>query len=159
MIAQAQLFSDHLTLESPSTEGIKYAGSKLKLIPHILNLARKVNAQTVLDGFSGTTRVSQAFAQCGYDVVCNDHAVWSEVLGTCYLKGKAQREYLALIEHLNALAPKMDGSRSSMVVTRISKSSQSDLGRFITLENWMRFVRRSRDFLLIWLRSAWHLRA
>jgi len=106
MNAQAQLFSDELSFETPSTEGIKYAGSKLKLIPQILQLARKVNAKTVLDGFSGTTRVSQAFAQSGYDVVCNDHAILSEVFGTCYLKGKAPREYSDLIEHLNATPPK-----------------------------------------------------
>ena len=69
MNAQAQLFSNELTFETPSTEGIKYAGSKLKLISQILRLARKVNAKTVFDGFSGTTRVSQAFAQSGYDVM------------------------------------------------------------------------------------------
>jgi adenine-specific DNA-methyltransferase len=106
MNAQAQLFCDELTYETPSTEGIKYAGSKLKLIPQILQLARKVSANTVFDGFSGTTRVSQAFAQSGYEVICNDHAVWSEVFGTCYLKGKAPHEYRALIEHLNGLPPK-----------------------------------------------------
>jgi adenine-specific DNA-methyltransferase len=106
MNAQAQLFCDELTYETPSTEGIKYAGSKLKLIPQILQLARKVNANTVFDGFSGTTRVSQAFAQSGYDVICNDHAVWSEVFATCYLKGNSPREYCALIEHLNNLPPK-----------------------------------------------------
>jgi adenine-specific DNA-methyltransferase len=32
--------------------------------------------------------------------------VWSEVFGTCYLKGRAPQEYQALIEQLNALAPK-----------------------------------------------------
>jgi len=106
MNAQAQLFCDELTYETPSTEGIKYAGSKLKLIPQILQLARKVHANTVFDGFSGTTRVSQAFAQSGYDVICNDHAVWSEVFAICYLKGKAPREYNDLIEHLNNLPPK-----------------------------------------------------
>jgi adenine-specific DNA-methyltransferase len=108
MNAQAQLFCDELTYETPSTEGIKYAGSKLKLIPQILQLARKVNANTVFDGFSGTTRVSQAFAQSGYDVICNDHAIWSEVFGTCYLKGKTPHEYCALIDHLNGL-PQKDG--------------------------------------------------
>ncbi len=106
MSAQTQLFSDELTFDTPSTEGIKYAGSKLKLIPQILQLARKVNATSVFDGFSGTTRVSQAFAHSGYDVVCNDHAVWSEVFGTCYLHGKAPREYSALIQHLNAVPPR-----------------------------------------------------
>lgn len=106
MSAQAQLFCDELTYETPSTEGIKYAGSKLKLIPQILQLARKVNAKTVFDGFAGTTRVSQAFAQSGYGVVCNDHAVWSEVFGICYLQGGFPEKYGALIEHLNSVAPR-----------------------------------------------------
>ena len=68
-----------------TTEGIKYAGSKLKLLPHILRLASTVQPQTVFDGFSGTTRVSQAFAQAGYRVISNDVAVWSRVFGECYL--------------------------------------------------------------------------
>jgi len=102
------LFED-LVLDAPPTEGIKYAGSKLKLIPHILMLAKRVNARTVLDGFSGTTRVSQAFAKTGYTVVSNDVAVWSEVMATCYLLNKKKREeYQPLIEHLNATRP-IDG--------------------------------------------------
>jgi adenine-specific DNA-methyltransferase len=105
MTVQSQLFSEIAVVGSPATEGIKYAGSKLKLIPRILELARKVGAKTVLDGFSGTTRVSQAFARSGYDVICNDHAVWSEVFGTCYLKGRAPREYRELVRHLNGVPP------------------------------------------------------
>lgn len=102
------LFKD-LFLDATPTEGIKYAGSKLKLIPHILQLAKRVNAGTVLDGFSGTTRVSQAFAKSGYNVVCNDIAVWSEVMATCYLLNKKKREeYQPLIEHLNTIPP-IDG--------------------------------------------------
>ena len=93
-------------LPSPPTEGIKYAGSKLNLLPHILRLVEKVGARTVLDGFSGTTRVSQALAKSGCAVVCNDIAVWSEVFGTCYLLNKKSRgEYRPLIDHLNAVAP------------------------------------------------------
>ncbi len=90
----------------PSTQGIKYAGSKLKLIPQILDLVQKVNAKTILDGFSGTTRVSQAFAKLGYNVVCNDISSWSKVLGTCYLLNtKPRSEYQHLIDHLNAIPP------------------------------------------------------
>jgi adenine-specific DNA-methyltransferase len=105
MSVQPALFDDFLC-DAPPTEGIKYAGSKLKLIPQILQLARKVQAKTVFDGFAGTTRVSQAFAREGYQVVCNDHAVWSEVFGTCYLLGDKPREYQQLMAHLNALPPK-----------------------------------------------------
>lgn len=105
---QLSLFND-LVLEAPPTEGVKYAGSKLKLISHILLLAKRVEAKSVLDAFSGTTRVSQAFAKTGYQVFCNDVAVWSEVFGTCYLLNqKAAGEYQELIDHLNAVSP-VDG--------------------------------------------------
>lgn len=108
MTQMLSLFDD-LVLDAPPTEGIKYAGSKLKLIPQILRLVKKVGAKTVLDGFSGTTRVSQALARLGYTVVCNDVAVWSEVFGACYLLNKKNREaYQPLIDHLNSLPP-VDG--------------------------------------------------
>ena len=59
-----------------------------------------------MDGFSGTTRVSQAFARSGYRVLCNDASVWSEVFGHCYLLAEKPRsEYEGLISHLNALPP------------------------------------------------------
>lgn len=94
---------------APPTEGVKYAGSKLKLLPHILRLVERTGADTVLDGFSGTTRVSQALARLGYGVVCNDIAVWSQVFGQCYLlNAKKREEYQPLIDHLNAVEP-VDG--------------------------------------------------
>ena len=102
------LFED-LVIEAPSTEGIKYAGSKQKLLPHILSLARKVSPETVLDAFAGTTRVSQAFAQTGYTVVANDVAAWSAVFASCYLLNQhSKAHYAPLIEHLNSLPP-VDG--------------------------------------------------
>ena len=97
------------SLHSPATEGIKYIGSKLKLIPHVLELVKKVDVKTVLDGFSGTTRVSQALAKLGYTVICNDVAPWSKILGTCYLLNTKPKEtYQPLVDHLNAVTP-IDG--------------------------------------------------
>ncbi|MAY26283.1 MAG: DNA methyltransferase [Polycyclovorans sp.] len=96
-------------VDVPSTEGIKYAGSKQKLLPHILSLARKVNPRTVLDAFAGTTRVSQAFAQSGYTVAANDIAAWSAVFASCYLLNEhTKSHYAPMIAHLNGLAP-LDG--------------------------------------------------
>jgi adenine-specific DNA-methyltransferase len=91
---------------APHTEGIKYAGSKLKLLPQILWLAQKTDAKAIFDGFSGSTRVSQAFARYGYRVICNDHAVWSEVFGRCYLKAGCRGKYEKIIAHLNSCAAK-----------------------------------------------------
>lgn len=102
------MFED-IVFEAPITEGVKYAGSKLKLLPHILQLAKRVNPKTIFDGFSGTTRVSQAFAQVGYRVIANDIAIWSKIFGTCYLLNPyPQEHYAEMIAHLNTL-PGRDG--------------------------------------------------
>lgn len=102
----ASLFDD-IIVDPPKTQSIKYAGSKLKLLPQILELVAQTNATTILDGFSGSTRVSQALARSGYSVVANDVAVWSEHLARCYLLNPHPRShYQDLIAQLNAVPPK-----------------------------------------------------
>lgn len=91
----------------PHTEGIKYAGSKRKLLAPILELADSVGPTSVFDAFAGTSRVSQAFAKTGKRVVCNDVSVWSECFCSCYLKNrKPPSEFADLIDHLNGLKGK-----------------------------------------------------
>jgi adenine-specific DNA-methyltransferase len=86
------------------TQGIKYAGSKLKIIPYILEAIQDLEIKTVLDGFSGSTRVSQALAQAGYDVTANDVAHWSEVCAKCFLLHNKDRTYYQkILDELNAL--------------------------------------------------------
>lgn len=93
----------------PETEGIKYAGSKLKILPYILDTIVDLDIKSVLDGFSGSTRVSQAFSKLGYDTTSSDISDWSATFATCYLLNKRPpQEYVALIDHLNALTP-VDG--------------------------------------------------
>lgn len=109
MSSQTLNLFDDLVAEAPQTEGIKYAGSKLKLLPQILQLVQKVKPQSILDGFSGTTRVAQALAQTGYRVIANDLSVWSEIFGNCYLLDTHGADhYKPLVDHLNAL-PGVDG--------------------------------------------------
>jgi adenine-specific DNA-methyltransferase len=106
---------------TPPTEGIKYAGSKLKLLPYILQLAQQVSPKTVFDGFSGTTRVSQAFAQSGYRVVANDISAWSKVFGDCYLLSPFPREhYKDLIDHLNTIPARQNITRAMQTVIRMA---------------------------------------
>jgi len=86
------------------TQGIKYAGSKLKIIPYILESIKDLEIKTVLDGFSGSTRVSQALAQAGYDVTSNDVSHWSEVCAKCFLlHNKDKQFYQKILDELNAL--------------------------------------------------------
>ena len=100
---QHDLFGKVLTV--PETEGIKYTGSKLKIMPYIIDMIDKLQVKSALDAFSGTTRVAQAFSQIGYDTTANDISVWSEVFGTCYLLSKKPDAfYLPYLEELNALS-------------------------------------------------------
>ena len=86
------------------TEGIKYAGSKLKLLPYIQAATEDLGINTVLDGFSGSTRVSQMFSQRGFRVFSNDIAVWSETFATAYLlHDRPLSRYQEIIDHLNAV--------------------------------------------------------
>ncbi len=104
-LLQPTLFDDIINV--PQTEGIKYAGSKLKLLPYIVQLVHEVSPETVFDGFSGTTRIAQALAQLGYKVIANDNAIWSKVFATCYLLNKHPEDhYKELIAYLNSLRGK-----------------------------------------------------
>ena len=63
-----------------------------------------LDVHTVLDAFSGTTRVSQIFAQMGLDTTANDISEWSEVFGNCYLKScRPDAFYQEIIDMLNSL--------------------------------------------------------
>jgi adenine-specific DNA-methyltransferase len=101
------LFDDIAPIRKIETEGIKYAGSKLKLIQHIAEVMYKIKPKLVLDGFSGTTRVSQAFSQLGYQVTSNDIAIWSYHFAQCYLKAtKPKKYYQDIVNYLNSVPEK-----------------------------------------------------
>lgn len=104
MSKPSDIFGDPV-LSVPRTEGIKYAGSKLKILPHIIKLIDGLtDINVVLDGLSGSTRVSQALSQLGHRVASNDVALWSEVFATCYLKSKKNDAfYQKILDHLNSL--------------------------------------------------------
>lgn len=92
-------------LTTPRTEGIKYAGSKLKILPYIVEILNGLDGvKNVLDGFSGSTRVSQVFGKLGYNTTSSDISSWSEVFATCYLLSKKpDKFYQEIINHLNNL--------------------------------------------------------
>jgi len=92
-------------LPTPKTEGIKYAGSKLKILPYIVEILNELDGvKNILDGFSGSTRVSQVFAKLGYNTTSSDISAWSEVFANCYLLSKKpDKFYQEIINNLNNL--------------------------------------------------------
>lgn len=70
---------------------IKYLGSKRLLVPAILDAVRAVpRARTILDLFSGTSRVGHALKRRGHRVLSNDHNAYAHTLATCYVQADAE---------------------------------------------------------------------
>lgn len=92
------------------TEGIRYCGSKSKVLDRIVEAVESVSSKSVLDAFAGTTRVGQAFKLAGLDVHSNDLAPYSAVFSRCYLENcdESPDNLDEKIRHLNALPP-VDG--------------------------------------------------
>lgn len=76
---------------------IKYIGSKRTLIPVILDAVREAGAEpagvgvrSVVDLFSGTSRVGHALKAAGYRVLANDHNAYAATLARCYVQADAE---------------------------------------------------------------------
>ncbi|MEE2719349.1 MAG: DNA adenine methylase [Planctomycetota bacterium] len=88
---------------------IKYLGSKRTLIPSILEQIEAVpDCRSVLDLFSGTSRVGHALKQRGYRVVANDHNRYAHALATCYVQADRDRllsDVERLVDECNRIGP------------------------------------------------------
>lgn len=73
---------------------IKYIGSKRLLVPQIVAaIAGFPGVKSVLDLFSGTSRVGHALKRRGYHVHANDHLTYAATLARCYVAADARLEY------------------------------------------------------------------
>ncbi len=86
---------------------IKYIGSKRTLLPVVLEAVAEVtDATSVLDLFSGTSRVGHALKRAGYRVFANDHNAYAATLARCYVaadREALEREANLLIDEFNRL--------------------------------------------------------
>ncbi|MCC6648353.1 MAG: DNA adenine methylase [Polyangiaceae bacterium] len=79
---------------------IKYLGSKRLLLDQLLGLVRPMRElRSVLDLFSGTSRVGHALKRAGYRVVSNDHNAYALALARCYVAADRAR-VLPAVERL-----------------------------------------------------------
>jgi adenine-specific DNA-methyltransferase len=90
----------------PRVDVIKYIGSKRTLLPALLASVEAVpGAATVLDLFSGTSRVGHALKGAGYRVFANDHNLYAATLARCYVAADRvlEDEARLLIDEFNRL--------------------------------------------------------
>ena len=89
---------------------IKYLGSKRVLIPRIMDAIGPLDGvRTVLDLFSGTSRVAHAMKARGLRVHANDHNAFAATLATAYVQAD-RRRWLEPARRLIAELDAMPGS-------------------------------------------------
>ncbi len=88
---------------------IKYLGSKRLLLPRILAAIQALpEVRSVLDLFSGTSRVGHACKRLGFRVLANDHNAYAATLARCYVQAdreQVEREVRACLAEMASLAP------------------------------------------------------
>ena len=89
---------------------IKYLGSKRVLLPMILDIVDGVaethGVRSVVDLFSGTSRVGHGLKARGYQVFSNDHNAYAATLARCYVEADADdliEEARSWLDHLSRL--------------------------------------------------------
>ncbi|MBP6964359.1 MAG: DNA adenine methylase [Armatimonadetes bacterium] len=86
---------------------IKYIGSKRTLVPVIMGVVRRfAEAESVIDLFSGTSRVGHALKADGYRVLANDHNAYAAALARCYVQADRDdvlRDAERLVHEFNEL--------------------------------------------------------
>jgi adenine-specific DNA-methyltransferase len=87
------------------TYGVKYIGSKRELAENILALVKEKypETETVIDVFSGTTRVAQAFRQNGYRGIASDLSQATEIYSGAFLENENNSHLEDVVCHLNSL--------------------------------------------------------
>ena len=111
------------------TSGIKYIGSKFNLLEPIMNLVKKYVPTTpgrnpsMIDAFTGTTRVAQAFRQAGWDTQTSDLSWASEIYAETFLQINDNKHLEPLIETLNNTKPKVGWLTKNYCDTRSEKGN------------------------------------
>ncbi|MGV6815247.1 MAG: DNA adenine methylase [Phycisphaerales bacterium] len=88
---------------------IKYIGSKRLLVDQIVSLCQAAAPAggSVIDLFSGTSRVGHALKEAGFGVYANDHNSYAHNLAMCYIQADAPKvlnQASSIINDLNTIA-------------------------------------------------------
>ena len=102
---------NNMTVKKINTYGIRYLGSKNKILPLIIDVIGNLNKRDnkVIDVFTGTTRVAQALKMNGYDVTTSDLSWASEAYSNAFVCNNGSVEHLQkYIDELNKVKPTAD---------------------------------------------------
>lgn len=97
---------------------IKYIGSKRRLVPTLVAIVSAIpGARTVLDLFTGSTRVAQGLKAAGLTVTANDLASYSAVLAEASIATDARQVDRAKLARLLTELDALPGTRGYITAT------------------------------------------
>ena len=126
------------------TYGIPYMGSKKKIIPSIHDALKDIEFDTILDMFTGTTRVAQSFRAAGKVVIANDLSDASQCYGSLFLEHPNPISLQPYLDQMNNLKG-YEGWFTENYHGDTSDDERGD-GRFMQYKNTIK-VDAARDFI------------
>lgn len=127
-----------------NTYGIPYMGSKKKIIPSIHNALKDIEFDSILDMFTGTTRVAQSFRSSGKVVIANDLSDASQCYGSLFLEHPDPNLLQPYLDQMNNLKG-YEGWFTENYHGDTSSDERGD-GRFMQYKNTIK-VDAARDFI------------
>lgn len=129
---------------STNTYGIPYMGSKKKIIPSIHNALKDIEFDSILDMFTGTTRVAQSFRAAGKVVIANDLSDASQCYGSLFLEHPSPISLQPYLDEMNNLKG-YEGWFTENYHGDRTNNERGD-GRFMQYKNTIK-VDAARDFI------------
>jgi adenine-specific DNA-methyltransferase len=98
-------FKDNFFDNTIRTHGIKYMGSKKKLVKHIGDVVSVLGCKTAIDVFTGTTRVAQYLRQNGVKTFTSDLSWASTKYANTYVHNEDNKHLQQHINKMNDIEP------------------------------------------------------
>lgn len=119
-------------------------GSKKKIIPSIHNALKDIEFDSILDMFTGTTRVAQSFRAAGKVVIANDLSDASQCYGSLFLEHPSPISLQPYLDQMNNLEG-YEGWFTENYHGDRTNNERGD-GRFMQYKNTIK-VDAARDFI------------
>lgn len=116
------------------THGVKYLGSKKKILNHIGSKLSELGVKSAIDVFSGTTRVAQYLRQHDITMVTSDLAWATTCYAYTYVHNGDNRHLASCVATMNSL-PAQHGWLSENYTGEVPQTDQRGDGRCFQLKN------------------------
>lgn len=118
---------------------IKYIGSKRLLVPTITDVIKELKPKgTVIDLFSGTSRVGFALKKEGYKVISNDINTYATTIARAYIQADLEdhRNVASLIDYMNSI-PGVPGYFTETFCRKARFFQPKNGARVDAVRNWL----------------------